>query len=208
LFGAEVSFDSEPYPYPRAEVLNSDFVEVFDRLLREVWKGITNAPNVGGENATDDPAIQQLVVRLQEMLLARRRVGAALALEEEMAVNTAQWVELSFLAPSFAATALNALAPSPGQRLGQMGSLVGLAPHSRTDAYLALAHPISDLLLDIEAGVIVAAGPVGVRPWSGQLYMPAGGWTADMQTIITNWSTITGRDIKGKQQLQLMRPAA
>lgn len=67
--------------------------------------------------------------------------------------------------------------------------MVGIPAHPRADAYFRLAQPMSDVLIDIENGVIPGLG-------AGALYGLLGAYTQRMLEIITNWSIATGRNIK------------
>ena len=189
LHGTE---DGRSYPYTRADIANRDFSVLFEALLTEVWKGYTNRTNQIGPNETDDEAIRTLVRRVREMLHARRLAGN-LSREEFDAVATLSWFHLVVLADTQIVVDLSAQAAGTADRLGKIGERVGLAAHARSDAYFELAFPISDVLRNIENGVIEAAGPI-------QLY--DGFWTGQMLTIITQWSAATGRELKDPTRRQ------
>jgi hypothetical protein len=186
LLGLDLSHgldDGAPFPYPKAEVANRDFSQLFEALLREVWLGFKNRANLIGEDATDDAGIDELLRRLREMLLARR-LGGALFREEFDAVAMLSWVHLTVLFNTQITADLRVNAAGAADRLRLLGQKVGIAPHSRADAFLQLAQPLSIVLRAIEAGPIAPAA----------LYN--GGFTADMLTIISQWSIATGQNLK------------
>ncbi len=176
--------DGSPYPYPRADVSNRDFAQLFEALMREVWIGLKNRSNFVGEDATDDSAIETLLRRIREMLLARR-LGGALAREEFDAVAMLSWFHLTLLFNTSVTDDLRAGAAGPADRLRLIGQKVGIAPHSRTAAFLQLAQPMSIILRAIELNAI---------PTPADLYN--GPFTADMLTLITQWSIATGQNLK------------
>jgi hypothetical protein len=183
--------DGRPYPYVRAAAANGDFATLWETLLSEVWRGFTTtAPAFAAVNETDDAAIATLVRRIEEMLRARRLNGM-LSREEFDAVACLSWFHLTITDNTQVIVNLSAQAAGEADRLKQLGSMVGISAHSRADAYFQLAAPMSRVLRSIESG---AAGALPI----GGLYDPAiaGNLSADMLTIITNWSIATGRNMK------------
>lgn len=176
--------DGSPYPYPKAEIANREFSQLFEALLREVWLGFKNRTNFSGENSTDDAAIEELLRRLREML-GGRRLGGALTREEFDAITLMSWFHLTVLFNTTITTDLRATASGPTDRLRLIGQKVGLAPHSRADAFLQLAQPLSIILRAIEFDLV---------PSAASLYF--GPFTKDMLTIITQWSIATGQNLK------------
>jgi hypothetical protein len=176
--------DGTPYPYPKAEVANRDFAQLLEALLREVWIGAKNRNNFVGEDATDDNAIDTILQRLRELLLARR-LGGALFREEFDAVAMLSWFHLTLLYNTTITSDLRADAASPTDRLRLIAQKVGVTPHSRADAFFQLAQPLSILLRAIELDAI---------PSATALYN--GPYTADLLTIITQWSIATGHNLK------------
>jgi hypothetical protein len=187
--------DGRPYPYVRADVANREFATLFEALLAETWKGFINVPNQAGENQTDNTAIATLVRRLEEMLVARRLDGM-LSREEFDAVSTLSWFHLVIATNNAVITGLSANANGEADRLRKIGDRVGLTPHARSDAFLQLAQPMSNILRAIESGALAAVGPAGI--YNGAVY------TNDMLTIITNWSIATGRDLKDPMRRQAL----
>lgn len=183
--------DGRPYPYVKPEAANRGFPEIFEALLREVWKGYANRNNLIGENPTDDEAIRDLVRRLREMLTARRQPGT-LFREEFYAVAALSWFHLTLEYNTGVVNSLGVQATSFAERLRKVGNLVGLPPHARSDAYFQMAIPMSNVLLAIESGVLdqILAPPAGAQALYQGLY------AADVQIIIAQWSIATGRSIK------------
>ena len=207
MFGVDCNhgkLDGSPYPYEKAEAANRQFVPVFEDLLREVWRGVENSTNTAGANATDDSAIANLCRQLSDMLNARRRSGH-LDLAELVHVATMDWFYLTVAFDSPLVVALSAQAPSAAERLLKIGRRVGLAPHSRTHDYLMLAPAMSTLLRVIESGVLNTPAAVPA------LYLPQNAPNPlrdTALTVITHWSSATGRDMKTSGVTVSTRPAA
>jgi hypothetical protein len=186
--------DNKPSAYARPEAANKEFVSTLEELLREVWVGMINASNTSGAKATDNAKLIELIQRLHDMLTSRRLHGA-LSREEFAFVSMLSWFHLTLEFEEPAAPVvvdLRAEAASPEQRLYKIAQQVGAPAHGLAGSYFKIAEPISRLLLLIETGIFaVVPGAVAA------LYTP--GTTAEtlMRTVITHWSIITGRDIKG-----------
>jgi hypothetical protein len=176
--------DGTPYPYHKPEVANRDVTQLLEALLREVWLGVKNRNNFVGEDSTDDSAIDTLVRRLRELLIARR-LGGALTREEFDAVAMLSWFHLTLMFNTAITADLRADAASATDRLRLIAHKVGVTPHSRADAFLQLAQPLSIILRAVEFNAI---------PSPAALYN--GPYTADMLTIITQWSIATGQNLK------------
>jgi hypothetical protein len=174
--------------YFKPDSANRDFAVVFESLLWEVWRGFTSRTAVAAQNFTDDNAIINLVRRLREMLLARR-LDAALSREEFDAVALASWLHLVVREDTHVVIDLNARANGVADRLKKIGERVGIPAHSRSDAYLRMAEPMSRILLAIEGEAV----PL-LADWPDNLY--GGAFVNDMLEIITQWSIATGRDVK------------
>lgn len=182
--------DNKPYPFPRAEATNKEFVSTFEELLREVWIGIINASNSSGTKPTDDDKLKELVRTLEEMLLARRLQGS-LSREEFACVALASWFHLTVDSDSAVVVDLRAQATSAEQRLFKIAQLVGVPAHGLSGSYFDIAESISLVLLAVESGIITSV-PNGVAA----LYTPGTALERSMRTIITHWSIISGRDMK------------
>ncbi|MEV7346290.1 hypothetical protein [Streptomyces sp. NPDC093544] len=193
LLGMELNHgtdDNHPYPYPKAEAANREFVTTFEELLREVWIGSVNVRNATGPNPTDNGKIAMLVTRLRDMLLARRLYGN-LSREEYVFVSTMSWFHLTLQYDSPIVLTLRAEAMSPEQRLFKIAERVGLPAHGLSKSFFDIADPVSRILILIESDAVSTPAQVPA------LYTPApGGPEDDMRTIITHWSLISGRDMK------------
>ncbi|MGH8932036.1 MAG: transposase [Egibacteraceae bacterium] len=159
---------------------------------RQVWRAIENANNFLANNPTDFPAIQDLADRLENMLTARR--GGAfdrpnLAREEFLAVTLAAWLDLTLSSDTAIVRELAATAPSPEERLRQIGERVGLPSHGRSHSYFLLARRLSTLLIGIERG--------DFNDRTGAETLAAPGPVRDLVSeVIHHWSLISGRDLK------------
>ncbi len=191
MFGMDLNHgtdDGQPYPYIKADAYNNEFVTIFEELLREVWVAITNVGNISGVNPTDRGKIGNLVVNLQNMLMSRRANGN-LSREEFAFVSMMSWFHLTVAFDSPIIQALRAEATGPEQRLFKVAQRVGLPAHGLSKSYFDIADPISRVLIQIEAS------GTGIVPG---LLVP--GLLQDaMNTIITHWSLITGRDMKARK---------
>jgi len=178
--------DGRPYPYAKADAANRDFAMVFEALLAEVWRGYANRNTTVAENLTDNTAILNLIRRLREMLQSRR-TGGALSREEFDAVAMLSWFHLTVEFDTQVVIDLNARSEGIADRVKKIGERVGLSAHARSDAYLQLAVPMSNVLLAIENDTI---------PNAQDLYADGAFYQQDMLDIITHWSIATGRNLK------------
>ena len=200
MFGLDLnhgSDDGRPYPYEKATAANRDFVSTFEKFLFEVWRGIINVTTFSGPNPTDDSAIQDHAKNLFDLLTNRRRNGN-LSREEFIYVATMSWFHETVDYDSPIVVDLKAQGSSPGERLKKIGERVGLPAHRRAEDLLSLANPMSTILIAIESGLFnnIAAVPDLYRnPTSPATTNPL---RDNIKTIITNWSTATGRNIKGE----------
>jgi len=191
MFGMDLNHgtdDNQPYTYIRADTYNKEFVTIFEELLREVWVAIANVGNQSGANPTDKGKIGSLVVNLQDMLSSRRQSGN-LSREEFVFVSMMSWFHLTVEYNSPIIKTLKASASSPEQRLFKIAQLVGLPAHGLSKSYFDISDPISRFLIQIEA--------------DGKDMVPGLLVKGDLQdtvnTIITHWSLITGRDMKARK---------
>jgi hypothetical protein len=199
MFGMDLNHgtdDGRPYPYKKAAAANRDFVPTFEAFLREVWRGIVNARNQTGPNTTDDAAIADLAGRLSHMLKDRRENGN-LSREEFFSVATMSWFHLTVEFDSPIVKDLKAQGSSPAERLRAIGERVGLPAHGKAYDLFGLADPMSRLLIAIESGSLSDIANVPVLYTGGPPPLPpATALRNDVQAIITNWSSATGRNIK------------
>jgi hypothetical protein len=196
MFGMDLNHgaaDNKPYPFVRPEIVNKEFAGTFEEFLREVWVGIINASNSSGTKATDDAKLGDLLEKLQNMLLSRRTNGV-MSREEFAAVSLMSWFHLTVDSNTPVVNDLRAQAASAEQRLYKIAQQVGVPAHGLSNSYFEIADSVSILLILIEAGLF-AAVPGAVKA----LYTPGGAAEQTMRTIITHWSIITGRDIKGSR---------
>jgi len=188
MFGMDLNHgadNGQPYSYVKADAYNNEFVTVFEELLREVWVAITNVKNESGPNPTDKSKMENLVSNLQNMLLARRESGN-LSREEFVAVATMSWFHLTVSFDSPIILALRAESSSPEQRLLKVAQRVGLPAHGLSKSFFDIADAISRVLIQVEAsGAAIVPG-----------LLVEGVLQNTLNTIITQWSIITGRDMK------------
>jgi hypothetical protein len=152
MFGMDLTHgtdDNQPYPYPRSEASNTNFVPIFEGLLREVSRGLENFDNSSGPADTDDAAIANYARELDDMLSVRR-LGGNLAREELVYTSTMAWIHLTLLFDSAVVIDLESQANSPEERLLRVGHRVGLPAHPRSGAYFRLAENMSFILRNIE----------------------------------------------------------
>lgn len=195
LFGMDLNHGGEnnqPYSYIRSDAANNDFVATFEELLREVWIGYINRDTSSGAKPTDDSKIHELTRKLRDMLTTRRLKGN-LSREEFFSVAMMSWFHLTVDSNTLPIIVdLRADGASPEQRLFKIAQLVGVPAHGLSRHYFTIAEEISAVLILIESDAFPNAN--SVRAY----YDPTAPNTlsATMNTIITHWSEITGRDIK------------
>jgi hypothetical protein len=186
--------DGKPYPYVRAEAANTEFVATLEELLREVWIGMTYVTATSSSNPTDDSKISELAEKLYSMLRSRRQNGN-LSREEFDAVATMSWFHLALEYDSPIVRSLRAEANGVEQRLFKIAERVGLPAHGLSKNFFDIADPLSRFLIQIETGVYNSAANAPA------LYtrVTGGGPEADLRTMITHWSAITGHDVKARK---------
>ena len=192
--------DGKPYPYVRAEAANNEFVSTFEEFLREIWVGMIYVTATSSSNPTDPAKIASLASKLKNMLMSRRQSGN-LSREEFSAVTAMAWFHLTLeyrntsdQAPIV--KALRADGDGTEQRLFKIAERVGLPAHGLSKNFFDIADAISRILIQIESGDYNASDAVAA------LYTPtSGGNTPEtaMRIIITNWTAITGRDVKARK---------
>jgi hypothetical protein len=200
MFGLDLNHgtdDGRPYPYEKATIVNRDFVPTFEKFLFEVWRGIINVNTTSGPNPTDDAAIRDHVANLFDMLTNRRRNGN-LSREEFFFVSLMSWFHLTVEFDSPIVVDLKAQGSSPAERLKKIGERVGLPAHGRAEDLFSLADPASTTLLAIESGLFKDISQVGNFYRNPVLPATTNPLRDDIKTIITNWSTATGRNVKGE----------
>ena len=201
MFGMELNHGTDtgqPYPYVKAEAANSEFAKTIEEFLREVWVGISNVDNTSGIKSTDDSKISELAESLHDMLQSRRLAGN-LAREEFAFVSMMAWFHLTLEFDSPIVKSLRAEANGPENRLFKIAERVGLPAHGLSKNFFDIADPISRLLIQIEMDTYsdIAAVPALYEPESSA--NTANPVQANMRTIITHWTAITGRDVKASK---------
>lgn len=197
MFGMDLNHgaeDGKPYSYFKAEAANSEFVTTFEEFLREVWIGITYVTATSSSNPTDNSKISELAEKLHDMLLSRRLNGN-LSREEFAFVSMMSWFHLTLEFDSPIVKSLRADAIGVEQRLFKIAERVGLPAHGLSKNFFDIADPISRLLIQIEMKTYNDASAVPAlydRNISNNL-------EADMRTIITHWTAITGHDVKARK---------
>lgn len=213
FFGMDLAFgtdDNRPPIYDKANAANTNFVQLFEELLFEIWQSMTNVRNVAGVNASDDDRIYRLAEALQMVLSSRRQVQTLMR-EELAAATVLGWVELTLSGNTAIVRDLKADATSPAERLRLIGDRVGMAPHSRTSSLISMCAELSVFLRAIESGIVT--GP----EFAWVLYLeqvppalpvdspkPLG---AEARRVITEWAAATGKDLKVRgKPVEVSRP--
>lgn len=195
MFGMDLNHgtdDGQPYPYVKADAFNKEFMPIFEEFLREAWVAISNRHNSSGPNPTDSGKIRNLIDNIQNMLLTRRQSGN-LSREELVAIATMSWFHLTVSFNSPIIETLRAEAASPEQRLFKVAQRVGLPAHGLSKSFFDIADPISRVLIHIEAS---GSGIVPFIVVTSTPGTPLNELQEDLNTLITHWSLITGRDVK------------
>jgi hypothetical protein len=181
-----------------AEHANSDFVQVFDEILSEIWQGRSNFANAIGARPTDDAKLAELATRLSDMLRSRR-VNGTLSREEFMAVAAMSWFHATLETADHPIVAdLRAQAAGPEERLFKIAQRVGYPAHGLSKSYFEIAEPLSRVLIAIEQETY--NNPLAVPAlYTPSPPAPPGGPAADTDLILTHWSIIRGRDAKARK---------
>ena len=194
MFGMDLNHgndDNSPYPYPRADAANKEFVTTFEELLREVWVGHIHRATTTA-NPTDTAKIADLASKLYEMLTTRRLSGN-LSREEFYFVAMMSWFHVSVSDSELSIIRdLRAQGASAEQRLFGIAQRVGLPAHGLSRSYFEIAQPMSAVLSIIETGAMNS--PTAARGFFDPAVNAA--LSALMNTIVMHWSLITGRDVK------------
>jgi hypothetical protein len=179
------------HPYDKPGAANRDFIPTFEAFGREVWRGIINAKNTSGANDADAAVIATLARRLYDMM-ATRRLSGNLSREEFRAVSVMAWLHLAVSYDSPAVVDLKATASSPEQRLAKIAERVGMTVHSKAKSLFDLAQPFSSLMQQIETGDYNDAAHAQL------LFSPPTVITANVETVIDQYSLASGRDLKSQ----------
>jgi hypothetical protein len=203
MFGIDLSHARElaaVHPYARPDGANHDFIPTFEAFAGEVWRGIENAKDQIGPNATDNEAIATAARRLYDMM-ATRRLNSNLSREEYRAVAVMSWLHLAVMYDSPIVLALNASASSPEQRLNNIAGRVGMSAHSKAKALFDLSQPFSSLIQSIETNSF--SDPANVP----LLYSTGSPIATNAEIVIDQYSLATGRDLKAPAMTMTTRAA-
>jgi hypothetical protein len=132
-------------------------------------------------------------------MLKDRRENGNLSREEFFFVATMSWFHLTVEFNSPIVKDLKADGSNPAERLRAIGERVGVPAHGRAYDLFSLADPISRILIAIESGSLsqLANVPLLYRQRDTPPVPPTP-LREDITTIITNWSSATGRNIKAE----------
>lgn len=217
MFGLDLAFgtdDNRPPVYDKANAHNGQFLKLFEELLFEIWKAISNVRNIAGINESDDDRIYRLAEQLQFLLRSRRQFQL-LAREELAAAAALGWIDLTLSADTPVVLDMRAQATSPAERLRLIGERVNLAPHSKSEALFSMASDLSVFLRVVEAGLVsspsyswifyLEQAPLGTPPVAPPF--PPGGPMAvprpigeESRRLITEWSAATGKNLKAQMR--------
>jgi hypothetical protein len=195
MFGMDLNHgkdDNSPFTYLKAAAANKEFVTTFEELLRETWIGFINRSTTSGPNPTDDAKIEDLARNLNSQLIDRRRFGN-LSREELYFVSMMSWFHLTVENNNLPIIRdLRAEGSTAEQVLFKIAQTIGLPANGLADHYFQIADPISAVLTAIETGTLQVPGAARA------FYDPTApnNLSNAMNTIITHWSAITGRDMK------------
>lgn len=186
LFGMELAFGTdrnEVFDYEKAEASNSDFVPLFEALLRAIRRATirTGRPQLASQRLHAN--VLTCVSELRNVLIERRQANL-LAREELAAATVMGWLELSLSADSPVMKDVRVEADTAAARLALIGERVGLPAHQKSEALFALAPDFALLLRAIESEALLD---------SAEPLLQTGAPLADAsRRVITHWSAATG----------------
>jgi len=209
LFGLDLAFgadDNRPPVYDKPDAANTSFIRLFEELLNELWRAMSNVRNIAGENQADDDRIFRLTEELAEVLRSRRQ-RALLAREELAAATVLGWLELTLSLDTPVVQDLRAHATSAADRLQLIGQKVGMSAHSKSASFFSMSQELSAFLRYIESGVV--SGPQ--LSWLLYLQQPPQNVQGtpignDTRRVITEWAAATGKDLKLRTRPIEVRP--
>lgn len=181
-----------PYPYPKVEHANVDFVANFESLLTEVWQGYVNRINTSGENSSDAAAVANRASILSKGLRVRRLRGN-LAREEFFFTAVMSWFHITLESNNAVILDLKATADHPADRLVKIGQRVGIAPHPRARDLIEMAEAASTILRSCELEKFNQDSDAAT------LYEADTPIRQDVLKIINHWSLATGRNLKARR---------
>jgi hypothetical protein len=202
LFSMDLSFgdyrnNEKPYPYYKAKVTNNGFIALFEQFLKEIWQAYINLRNTSGVNTTDYQSIEDIVFRIQQLLLSRRASGDSkinpvkypyynLSREEFSAVIMASWFFHIIEYSSPLITFLNCDATTAGERIIKLGEKVGIKAHRKSQFIFELAPSLAYVLREIELGRYDDVESRLNDPDELKIIL----------SVINNWEVTTGHIIK------------
>ena len=200
MFGMDLGHGTQSntqYSYEKAAASNASFVPLFEELLAELQRASAGTNSPSHAIAPDDARIFGLIDQLRSMLNSRRGNGL-LSRDELLAATTMGWIELSLGSNTPVVVDLRAEADNAADRLRLVGERVGLAPHSRSKYFLAMAPDLSIVLQAIEAGWVTDSSKCWLLyrdvPPAGEVLappvVPLGG---RMKSITKAWTAASGR---------------
>ena len=218
MFGMDLAFGDltdKNSQYIKAEFNNSSFITLFESFLIEVWQGYINANNTSGMNSTDVLHIEDIVRKLQEMLMLRRTSTLSfvdyqyfnLSREEYSSFIWMYWLFNIVSYNSSVVQFLNCDANTPGERIINIGKKVGLPAHTKSEALLDIAQPMNALLRLIETGLLnngnqierILRSRTTVNPNNPQTTTQEIAIMDNLLLILNNWEKATGHRIKNPQ---------
>lgn len=216
MFGfvpANVSGQPAPDPGTLPRTAYKNFQADFQKLGEE-WHVAFASQNVtAGINLTDDETMQFKCAEIRRNFLAQRNNGF-MSLTEYYLDCRYSWFHLSLEAPCPLLDALGINEQSPAQRLFALANKVGVPAHAMSETLFRMADPASLILTAIEAGIF----DQNAVPLYNRTVLPPPPTTLTtnpipplMNTFLNGWSTLTGRDLKIRQeqmQIPLQRPVS
>jgi len=216
MFGfvpASVSGQPAPDPGSLPRTAYKNFQADFQKLGEE-WHVAFASQNVtAGINLTDNETMQFKCAEIRRNFLAQRNNGF-LSLIEYYLDCRYSWFHLSLEAPCPLLNALGINEQSPAQRLFALANKVGVPAHAMSETLFRMADPASLMLTAIEAGIF----DQNVVPLYNRTVLPPPPTTLTtnpipplMNIFLNGWSTLTGRDLKIRQeqmQMPMQRPVS
>lgn len=210
LLGMDLTFKNDKFQKPT--IINSEFVNLFERYLTEIWRAHINATNTAGANNTDFYALIELAEDIRQEFEARRGgtnalgyINRNLSKEEYSSVLITSWLAVILSYDSPLVQFFSCESSSFGSRLAKLGDKVGVSVHSKSQDLFELALPAQHILLAIENGIPgEGANPLEDQVWLQQMLGYQGAVPTGVQTmylnyflqVINQWEKATGHNIK------------
>jgi len=204
MFGMDLNhkrMDGKPYFYPKPEIANNKFNEVFQEFCEEVWVGIVHGQNTSGANITDDANIAYNAKQCFDMLRTRR-LNAEISRVEFFSVAMMSWFHLTLQFNSPIVKDLRAEGSNPEQRLFKIARRVGIPAHALSENFFIIADPIARIFAQLETG------DFNNETAAASIYNQTSPIKQDMINIITQYSILIGQDLKVRRGKNVARLAA